>query len=365
VTSLQDGLGRALSVFKVIDHGAATASRRFEVNQSAAQLAYYQYPIVRECRGRDADGCLTKLRVRPRTPPRTGGRTLCPLFLLSERTSLITGNRGTATVGILTITDEEFENARRILGLAANIVGSGYYVESLNPENQYDRVLVKSIDRANLPAYETTGDLIGDWRPPYIFLMGTAGAMWDRKRKRGVDVNLGDVVIGDFVEYIEFTKLERGEYIRRTIPLDHPSLCLRGDFAEALRRETAWHSWIGVDRPAKPESNRGVPVVKVGNVASGEKILSDPRSEFQQYVMDNYDKAMAFEMESAGVARAILRSRKVPEYNPQFLTIRGVSDFINEKVAGKTRKSWTPYASSAAIAFGKAVIENVLKVAKL
>jgi nucleoside phosphorylase len=273
---------------------------------------------------------------------------------------MVEGDLGTAAIGILTITEEEFANAKRILGLTVNVPGSSYYVEELKEDSKYDRVLAKAIDRSNIPAFEAAGDLIGYWRPSYIFLIGTAGAVWDEKKKKGRDVELGDIVIGDFVEYIEFTKLQEGQYIRRTIPLDHPSLCLRGDFADALRGSTAWHAWIGIDRPKHPKSQNNAPRVKVGNIASGEKVLGDPTNDFQQYVMGNYDKAIAFEMESAGVARAVLRSRKRPDYNPQYLTIRGVSDFINRELSNKTRRKWTPYASSVAIAFGRSVIELLL-----
>jgi nucleoside phosphorylase len=45
------------------------------------------------------------------------------------------------------------------------------------------------------------------------------------------------------------------------------------------------------------------------------------------------------------------------DYNPQFLTIRGVSDFVNAKTSNSDRDAWTDYAASAAISFAYAITE--------
>ena len=78
-------------------------------------------------------------------------------------------------------------------------------------------------------------------------------------------------------------------------------------------------------------------------------------------VLDAYEKALAFEMESFGVARTVYSSRSSVHYNPQFLIIRGISDLVDKDPTEnqKTRKVWTPLAIDAAATFAKALTETL------
>jgi nucleoside phosphorylase len=271
---------------------------------------------------------------------------------------VLRGKLGFTKVGILTITDEEFRAAQRIFHTQHNIPNSPYFVTGANPSESYDVVVRQASDRTNTPAFRATAALIEDLRPVYIFLVGTAGGVLkDVNAGKGRDgTRLGDVITGDFIDYTEFVKLRGRESLQRKIPHDHPSLYLRENFAQTLRATTAWHAWIGEERPTPDE----VPTVLVGNIAAGEKILSSPSSEYQKDLVDRFDKALAFETESFGVAHQVFCARSSVHYNPQFLVIRGISDFVNSPESDATRQNWTPYAASAALAFTKCVVEKLL-----
>ena len=271
---------------------------------------------------------------------------------------MIRGKLGFTKVGILTITDEEFDAARRIFNTQHNIHGSPYFVSSVLPTGLYDLVVRQASDRTNTPAFRATAALIEDLRPVYIFLVGTAGGVLkDIAAGKGRDdTRLGDVITGDFIDYTEFVKLHDRKSLDRKIPHDHPSLYLRENFAQPLRSTSDWHAWIGVPRPTALDTPR----VIVGNIAAGEKILSSPSSEYQKELVEKFDKALAFETESFGVAHQVFCARSSVHYNPQFLVIRGISDFVNAVESNETRQNWTPYAASAAVAFARCLIEKLL-----
>lgn len=272
----------------------------------------------------------------------------------------VEGRLGTAKIGVLTITDEEFVQARKIFNAVQNVQGSPYYVAD-STTTTHDVVLSQALDRTNLPAGKATHDLIEDWRPWFIFLIGTAGGVLEGEAAVGRDgTYLGDVVVADFIEYTEFRKLIKGRSAKRSIPHDHPSLYLRGSFA----RPAVWDDWaaaIPVIRPHDGSGSRKKPQVKVGTIVAGEKILSDWTNEYQSALVDEFDKALAFETESFGVAREIFAYRSSMHYNPQFLTIRGISDFVNAKEANADRKRWTDYAAASALTFAHRVIERLLE----
>jgi nucleoside phosphorylase len=272
---------------------------------------------------------------------------------------VLRGKLGVTKVGILTITDEEFNAARRIFNTQHNIPGSPYFVAGAAPSGQYELVVRQASDRTNTPAFRATAALIEDLRPIYIFLVGTAGGVLkDVAEGAGRDdTRLGDVITADFIDYTEFVKLRGRKSLARKVPHDHPSMYLRENFAQPLRATTEWHSWIGEPRPP---DDPAAPKVVVGNIAAGEKILSSPGSTYQKHLVARFDKALAFETESFGVAHQVFCARSSVHYNPQFLVIRGISDFVNTPESDATRQNWTPYAASAALAFTRYVVEKLL-----
>lgn len=267
----------------------------------------------------------------------------------------IQGNKGAAIFGILTIIPEEFEAVSNIFAAAQNILGTQYFVEDIaNPgagkKPEYDVVILQAPGQTNLTASDVVRDLIEDFRPEYVLLVGIAGGHSKR------DVKVGDVVIADFVEDSEYFKLSEGKVLQRKRPYDHPSYRLRNLYAEPLCKSDSWHKHIKAKRPLS-----GKPRALIANLASGDKLLGDRKNIYQKTLVQHFEKASVFEMEGFGVASQIYKSRGSPFYNPQYLIIRAVSDLVNESGNQAKRDKWKKYAASAAAAFTKELVSAVLR----
>ena len=265
------------------------------------------------------------------------------------------GILGSAKVAIITITEEEFPPVRNIFGLQENISDSGYYVADAN-SREHDVVLRRSSGQTNLISAELAGDFIYDFRPEFIFLIGTGGGYDGRD-----GLALGDVVVADYLEFSGYWKYKDHQVLRRKIAHDHPSLNIRDNHAEPLRvTPNAWRGLITVNRPVV-----GEPTVHIGEIVSGDILLGDPDNAEQKRILEHpaFDKALAFEMEAVGVARTVYKARKWATYNPQFAVIRGISDPVNTNAAGNqvTRIAWTPYAVGAAAAVSKVIVDRILR----
>jgi nucleoside phosphorylase len=264
------------------------------------------------------------------------------------------GTKGRAVVGILTIIDEEFSAVRRLFNTVINIPGTQYFVTALlipadGTLPTYEVVVCQATGQSNLTASDTVRDFIEDFRPEYILLIGIAGGHSKR------EVNLGDVVVADFVEDSEFFKLSSGKSHQRKRPYDHPSYKLRKVYAKPLCWSDDWPKHIDVKRP-----NKKKPRATIANLASGEKLLGDRRNAYQRMLMKHFEKAAVFEMEGFGLASQVFKQRGSVDYNPQYLIIRGISDLVNEPSNQATRNKWRVYAAVAAAAFGKALVEKIL-----
>lgn len=288
------------------------------------------------------------------------------------------GEVGSAIAAVITVVPEELRPARRIFNAQAHVLGTPFYVETLNESNTYDVVLRKCADRSNGPAGNAVAETIRQFRPAFLFLVGIAGGVCGRD-----DLALGDVVIADYVEYYEVQKLFESKQLMRRVPYDHPSAYLRTSFAEpvieSFSSPAEWVSKISHPRPqpgypTEVIKRRGYdhPMAIVGNLAAGEKLLSDTKSNYQQTVLQSLDKALAIEMEAYGFLRAVFESRGSRHYNPQALIIRGISDPVNSDENGgeagehpnadELRKEWRSYAADAAATFAHEVVMSVIEV---
>ena len=112
------------------------------------------------------------------------------------------GRRGTARVGVITILDEEFEEARTALAATNRVTRTGCFTPNLGT---LDCVVTQATDRANVAAGGAVGDLIENFRREVVILCGIAGGVKGRD-----GVALGDVVVGAYLHYWEFRKLGSG-----------------------------------------------------------------------------------------------------------------------------------------------------------
>jgi nucleoside phosphorylase len=275
-----------------------------------------------------------------------------------RRLDTASGILGSASIALMTVTEQEFPTVRDIFGLAENISNSGYYVKKANARD-HDVVLRRSSGQTNLISAELAGDIIFDFRPEFIFLIGTGGGYEGRD-----GLALGDVVVADYIEFSGYWKYKDHQVLRRKIAHDHPSLNVRDNHAEPIRvTANGWRGLINRNRP--PEAPARQPTVHIGEIVSGDILLGDPDNAEQKRILEHpaFDKALAFEMEAVGVARTIYKARKWVTYNPQFVVIRGISDPVNTNAAGNqnTRITWTPYAVAAAAAVSKVVADRILR----
>jgi nucleoside phosphorylase len=209
--------------------------------------------------------------------------------------------------------------------------------------------------QTNLTSVQTAGDLIEDFRPQFLVLIGTAGGHSGRD-----GLSLGDVVVADYMDYSGYWKYKEGAILERRLPHDHPSGHMVDNYVEPLRaKPTRW-----IERIQTPRPGDGSPKLIVGGVVSGNILLGDPRNEEQQRILDHFDKAYAFEMEGYGVSSAVFKARRSVHYNPQYLVVRGISDLVDQDPEANqaTRQAWTPYAVSAAAAFASVLIDDFFSV---
>src|SRR6185369_3789610 len=123
-----------------------------------------------------------------------------------------------------------------------------------------------------------TRNVIEDFRPAYLFLVGIAGGVKDHDKGVYRDgVGLGDVVVGDYVDYSEFRKLVGGKSASRRIPYDHPSHALRTKFTHPISVDGTWPSMT----VPRPDGSDKKPRAHIGNILAGEKLLGDPGNDYQ------------------------------------------------------------------------------------
>ncbi len=107
-----------------------------------------------------------------------------------------------------------------------------------------------------------------------------------------------------------------------------------------------WYKAIGVVRPGTGEAHR-----HKGVVASGGDVISD--DQVIATYSDSWPKLVGIEMEGGGVAAGVHQTKDRPE----FLMIKGVSDFGRDKHDPEV-KPWRSYASHAAAAFAVSLIKS-------
>ena len=262
----------------------------------------------------------------------------------------VIGRKGKACVALITTTIEEFAVVQNLFGLNRNIDHTPYFVKA-GQRSPFEVVARRSLSQTNVISHRTAGAVIEDFFPEFLFLIGTAGGCTGRD-----PLELGDVVIADYIEYSGYWKFRAGQILERKVPFDHPSLYLHQNYVERLRvQPPEWRQHISVPRP-----EAGEPHIRVGSIISSDILMGDIGNEFQRQVIDHFDKALAAEMEAYGVASAVFESRASVHYNPQFLIIRGISDYANADPEDNQgiRVQWTEYAvsSAASVAFAIAAL---------
>jgi nucleoside phosphorylase len=280
---------------------------------------------------------------RPASPRACSSMAELPSLMRPEKRYLPApnGRLGRTRVAVISVIDEEFEAAQKALRAHKHIPGSSYYAVAPSKTNVWDVVLSQLTDRSNIPAAIDISTLIDDLRPQILVLVGIAGGMCDGKKPRD-GLRLGDVVIGNFVSYVEFAKIAKGRMSGRNLALDHPSIPLNKNVSLAIQKSSPKKLSI-----KNPNGSRAFNV-KIGEIASGEKIMGDVAHPVQIKLLKPFEKAIAFDMESAGMARTVCSRRSSFWYHPRYVVVRGISDLVSPKDNSATREKWKRFSASAA-----------------
>ena len=251
---------------------------------------------------------------------------------------------------ILTIIDPELEAVKNTFGLDGPVKHEGrifYHGKIIGPTGkEYSIICTKSRHVGNNAAALAAADVIDKLDPDFFLLVGIAGGVKGRK-----NLQLGDVVISDAIEYYELEKESGSDRFDRSGKLANPSMVLLNN-SEIVSSENWWEG-IMEERPAdKSNSSKSI----IGRILSGEKLLGDPNSQLLKKLLSKYDRALAVEMESGGFATAVLE-KSIPKQK-DYLVIRGISDFCNEEDNQEFRNDWRKYSAHAAAIFAKKLIEE-------
>jgi nucleoside phosphorylase len=252
------------------------------------------------------------------------------------------GRIGHAIVAIVTILDEEFAAVSTAFG-SSELDGGRYHTVGQTDDRQWDVVIGQSSERSNIPCTSFVGEIIEDFRPQVLLLVGIGGGLCDDGTGRD-GVNLGDVVIADSVTYVEFAKItEKGVFLRQFV-VDQPSLHLKTGISQPLTRRFDLHKTLTMEAP---DATRA-PKVMLGQLVSGEKVMSGVDNVVQVELLRPFDKAVVVDMESIGMARMVCERRTSFWYNPRYAVIRGISDLVGSKDNNEMRERWRRFAAHTA-----------------
>jgi hypothetical protein len=155
----------------------------------------------------------------------------------------------------------------------------------------------------------------------------------------------------------EMRKMSGGKDRIRKQAFDHPSMYLRETITQRVKINGSWLALIKKERPVE-----GQPKILEGNLIAGDKILGDGENEYQRRILDEFDKALAVDMESYGLARGVYNARSTRHYNLNYLVVRGISDLVNAEGNDDQRKKWRDYAAATAAAFALSVTDEIVAI---
>jgi nucleoside phosphorylase len=195
-------------------------------------------------------------------------------------------------------------------------------------------------------------DVIDELRPQILVLVGVAGGLCDGKKPRD-GIALGDVVIGEYVSYVDFVKITEGRMSIRNFALDHPSIALNKNVSHAI--VTSSPKTLKIKNPKGRKQFK----VHLGEIVSSEKLMGATTDSVQKKLLRPFEKAIAVDMESAGMARTVCARRSSFWYHPRYVVIRGISDLVGQEGNNQVRSKWKTFAASAAAHVAREFISSL------
>jgi nucleoside phosphorylase len=260
-------------------------------------------------------------------------------------------------VAIITILEQEYEAVLRLLKRKRRVTGSAEMgnqhawvigeIDAPDFDVPYTAVLAMSPRSGTNAAVIVTKNTLQAFDPRCVLVVGIAGGLGD--------LQLGDVVVADRICAYEYGKV--GSEFHPRNDLDSPT---DASIFSAAKTFAARHPYWFSELEHSDETRHHTPRIVVGHVASGDKVVDDPTSEFFTSVVRGRPNIAAIEMEGAGAATAVQDVREM-QRGASFGMIRGISDLPHQGGASlgtqpgksaqtKTRDSWKVPASTAAAA---------------
>ena len=204
----------------------------------------------------------------------------------------------------------------------------------------YD-VWVATCDIAGNPvsAAQTAASL-AQVKPQYAFFIGVAGSL--------KDAALGDVVFATLVHGYEAASLKDSKWRPRPREVKAPHALLQASLL--VKEKKQWSQ--GLTTGDSTAGDR-VPEVHLKPIASGEKVYKDSTDHHITFIRDNYNDAIAVEMEGMGFCEGLHHHREVLG-----AVIRGISDCIDNKDQ-LDASFWQPKASLHAARFMVALLKEL------
>lgn len=213
------------------------------------------------------------------------------------------------------------------------------------------------VQRSNEPAQAFATKLLRAWAPRHLLVADIGGGIHGGGSEPRDGLRLGDVVVGELLHYAELVKLVPGEdaghaRLARYITWQPLSPRLAGVGRDLPTVDPEW--WTAIDTP-RGDGSADAPVTRLGEIVAGDKLLSDPDAAEAVETVKRFDKALAVDMESVGVAVAALAA--LDDGLPVgFGVLRGISDFMDLANNQADRDDWKPYASDVAIAAALGIV---------
>ena len=266
----------------------------------------------------------------------------------------------TTDFAVITIVEDAHRLARKIFapvaatrGQSGRIYLSGF-VPPLDSKSPGCRVAIAySRDQSHIPMTKLAVDLLEDLQPRFVLILDIGGGI------AGRHIDLGDIAVSDDIHYYGHVKQSEEGESERPLVIELPSRKLL-EVAQNIQQD--WYTKMGEKRP---DGGSKPPKARFGLVLCADELKGNPHEERLRRLLKRYPEAIAFDMESAGVARAFLDARLSPRYKPiEYLVVRGISDYVNKKGNQNTRRKWRSFAAEAALAFGYRLIqESYIQVA--
>jgi nucleoside phosphorylase len=288
--------------------------------------------------------------------------------------------KGSTAVGIITMREDEFEAVLHYFGDRRRAVGDNRYYEHVRVHTKKGEIgvaIARSPEQGQGPANAVAADMISDFSPRWILLVGIAGAMPDS------EYALGDVILasrvhdfavaaaleGGVVEHqqqggavhkdvekllthLPALKAEIGDWSTELIiGIPRPVETIDEKTDERFYGDEKWRSRVynalraqfPPGRPPRPT------VAKVSPMIAGNTLVKD--TQLAEKYRTSARHASAIEMELGGV---YLAARYRGDGNTRVLAIRGLSDIVGYKRAPE----WTAFACRSAASFANTLIRS-------